>query len=210
VYELIKSNQNLTFAYLCRAYAAIPEHFNKLYSTLGAIGYHPQPWRQSTTVVIPKPNKPDYSNPKAYQTIALLNCLGKVLEKLMASRISGMVETHNLLYPDQIGGRPQRSAIDAAMALTHDVKMGRSKHLTMTALFLDVQGAFDNVSSTRLTSTRRQFGCTMATATPPCDLRNHHQSHRFFHRIRIRHTQLRTSVNCQSVTRRFRRLSSRN
>jgi hypothetical protein len=43
-------------------------------------------------VVIPKPNKPDYSNPKAYRPIALLNCLGKVLEKLMASRLSGMAE----------------------------------------------------------------------------------------------------------------------
>jgi hypothetical protein len=89
-------------------------------------------------VVIPKPNKPNYSNPKAYRPIALLNCLGKVLEKLMASRLSGMAETHDLLHPDQIGGRPQRSAIDAAMAITHDDEMGRSKRLIMTALFLDV------------------------------------------------------------------------
>jgi hypothetical protein len=51
---------------------------------------------------------------------------------------------------------------------------------------------------------------TTATATPPCDLRNHQQSHRFFHRIRIRHTRLRSAVNFQSVTRRFLRLSSRN
>jgi hypothetical protein len=36
-------------------------------------------------VVIPKPNKPNYSNPKAYRPIALLNCLRKVLEKLMSS-----------------------------------------------------------------------------------------------------------------------------
>jgi hypothetical protein len=114
-----------------------------------------QPWWQSTTVVIPKPNKPDYSNRKVYRPIALLNCLRKVLEKLMASRLSGMVETHDLLHPDQIGGHPQRSAIDAAMALTHAIKMGRSKSLTTTALFLEVQGAFDNVSSIRLTSTMR-------------------------------------------------------
>jgi ribonuclease HI len=110
-------------------------------------------------VVIPKPNKPDYSNTKAYRPIALLNCLGKVLEKLMASRLSGMAETHDLVHPDQIGGDPQRSAIDAAMALTHDVEMGRSQCLSTTALFLDVRGAFDNVSSTQLTSTMRQLGC---------------------------------------------------
>jgi hypothetical protein len=47
------------------------------------------------------------------------------------------------------------------MALTHDIEMGRSKYLTMTALFLDMQGAFDNVSSTQLTSTMRQLGCPM-------------------------------------------------
>jgi hypothetical protein len=110
-------------------------------------------------VVIPKPNKPDYSNPKAYQPIALLNCLGKVLEKLMASRLSGMAETHDLLHPDRIGGCPQRSTIDATIARTHDIEIGCSKRLIMTALFLDVRGAFDNVSSTQLTSTMRQLGC---------------------------------------------------
>jgi hypothetical protein len=45
------------------------------------------------------------------------------------------------------------------MALTHDIKMGCSKHLTMTAFFLDVRGAFNNISSSQLTSTMRQLGC---------------------------------------------------
>jgi hypothetical protein len=58
--------------------------FNHLYVALGQEGYHPRCWRQAMTVIIPKPNKPDYSDPKAYQPIALLNCLGKILEKLMA------------------------------------------------------------------------------------------------------------------------------
>jgi hypothetical protein len=34
------------------------------------------------------------------------------------------------------------------MALTHDIEMGHSKCLTTTALFLDMRGAFDNISST--------------------------------------------------------------
>jgi hypothetical protein len=89
----------------------------------------------------------------------LLNCLGKVLEKLMATRLSTMAEAHDLLHPDQVGGRPHRSAIDAAMALAHDVDIGNKQRLVTTALFLDVRGAFDNVSSTRLTHTMRQRGC---------------------------------------------------
>jgi hypothetical protein len=48
----------------------------------------------------------------------------------------------------------------------------------------------------------------IATATPPCNFRNHHQNHRFFHRIRIRRTLLCCSGNFQNVTRRFRRVSS--
>jgi hypothetical protein len=67
-----------------------------------------------------------------------LNCLGNVLKKLMALRLGSMVETYDLLHPDQRGGCPQRSTINAAMALTHDVKMGYSKCLIMTALFLNV------------------------------------------------------------------------
>jgi hypothetical protein len=98
-------------------------------------------------VLIPKPNKPDYSNPEAYHPIALLNCLGKVLEKLMATHLSSMSESHNLLHLDQIRGRPQRLAIDAVIALVHDVDMVKSRKLSSAALFLDIWGAFDNVSS---------------------------------------------------------------
>jgi hypothetical protein len=110
-------------------------------------------------VVIPKPNKPDYSNPKAYRPIALLNCLGRVLEKLMATCLSSMSESHNFLHPDQIRGRPQRSAIDAVMVLVYDVDMAKSRNLSSAALFLDVRGAFDNVSSNRLLHTLHHLGC---------------------------------------------------
>jgi hypothetical protein len=40
-----------------------------------------------------------------------------------------------------------------------------------------------------------------------CICNNEHQNHCFFHRIRIHHTQLLTSVNFRSITHRFHRLS---
>jgi hypothetical protein len=49
--------------------------------------------------------------------ITLLNCLGKVSEKIMATRLSYWAETTDLLYSEQMGGRKQRSAVDAAMCL---------------------------------------------------------------------------------------------
>jgi hypothetical protein len=143
----------IPFACLRQVYAAIPDHVNAFYSTLGAKGYHPRSWREATTAIIPKPNKPDYSSVKAYRPIALLNCMGKILEKLMATRLAQMAEAHHLLHPDQIGGRPQHSAIDAAMALMHEIETNAGTKWVTLALFLDVRGAFDNVSSAHLLHT---------------------------------------------------------
>jgi hypothetical protein len=94
---------------------------NTFYLTLRATGYHPQSWHEATTAIIPKPNKPDYSLVKTYCPIALLNCIGKIPEKFMATRLAQIAEAHHLLHPDQISGRPQHSAINAAMALTHEI-----------------------------------------------------------------------------------------
>jgi hypothetical protein len=69
-----------------------------------------------------------------------------------------MAEPHHLLHPDQIRGHPQRSAIDATLALTHDLEMGTSMKLITSTLFLDVRAAFNNVSATRLLHTMQQLG----------------------------------------------------
>ncbi|KAJ7936781.1 hypothetical protein B0H13DRAFT_1461355, partial [Mycena leptocephala] len=45
-------------------------------------GYHPREWGKAIAVALRKPRKPDYSNPRAYRLIQLLECLGKILEKI--------------------------------------------------------------------------------------------------------------------------------
>jgi hypothetical protein len=109
--------------------------------------------------VIPKPNKPHYSAVKAYYPIALLNYIGKVLEKLMATRLSLMAELHNILHADQSGGCPKCLAINAAMALIHKVEANAGNCFITSALFLDVRGTFDNVSSTCLLTTMHTLSC---------------------------------------------------
>lgn len=132
------------------AYEAIPDIFFRLYSNLVDIGYHPKCWKQATGAVLKKPSKPDYSIPKAYRVISLLNCLGKVSERILAQRLGYLAETTPLLHPSQIGGRLQKSAIDAALILTNEVEQNRiAKHKTST-LFLDIKGAFDHVAKNQL------------------------------------------------------------
>ncbi|KAJ5244945.1 hypothetical protein N7489_005041 [Penicillium chrysogenum] len=94
------------------------------------LGYCPNRFRESTTVILRKPGKPDYTIPKAYRPITLLSTLGKALESVLATRLSYLVEAHTLLPDTHIGGEQ-----DAHVA---------------TLLTLDVTGAFDHVAHERL------------------------------------------------------------
>jgi hypothetical protein len=48
-------------------------------------------------MVLWKPGKLDYSSPGFYHLISLLNTLGKLLEAVMARRLSYMAEKYSLL-----------------------------------------------------------------------------------------------------------------
>jgi hypothetical protein len=66
-------------------------------------------FKHSTTAVIRKPQKDNYTIPKAYQPIALLNTISKLIEGIIAKRISYITEIHQLLPGTYIGGCKGRS-----------------------------------------------------------------------------------------------------
>ena len=88
------------------------------------LGHWPKYFKFSTTVVIPKPNKTSYDNPKAFRPIVLLNTLGKLVEKVIAERLQFIVASNNFIYPSQLGGLKFKSTNDAGTALTHIIRSG--------------------------------------------------------------------------------------
>jgi hypothetical protein len=60
--------------------------------------------------------------PKAYKVILLLDCLAKIMEKIVVRRLAVMAEFKTLLHMHQIGGRRQKSAINAVMVLIQKVQ----------------------------------------------------------------------------------------
>ena len=87
--------------------------------------------------------KRNYTVPKSYRIITLLNCLGKISEKILATRLAYFAP--EMLDADQMGGRKQRSATDAVLALVHNIEMAKTRKNTVSYLLLDVKGAFDHV-----------------------------------------------------------------
>lgn len=139
-----------------------PLVFFQFYSTLINTGYHPTIWRQATGAVLKKVGKDDYSIPKSYRVISLLNCLGKVSEKIMAYRLGELAETTDLIHPSQLGGRKKKSAIDAALLLTDWVQNMKKAGLRPTTLFLDIKGAYDYVSKNQLLTIMAEKGLPLS------------------------------------------------
>lgn len=63
------------------------------------ISHHLEPFHDSITIILQKPNKPDYSIPKAYRPIQLLEVLGKVIERIQARHIAYHLLKNNLISP---------------------------------------------------------------------------------------------------------------
>jgi hypothetical protein len=147
----------ITQEIIAKAFQAIPDTFLKVYGLLVEKGYHPKCWRRATGAILAKPGKPDYSIPKAYRIISLLNCLGKVSERILAKRLSLMSEKGPLLHDSQMGGRRKRSAVDTAILLTDFVERNKAKKQKSSVVFLDIKGAFDHVAKSRLLQIMRSL-----------------------------------------------------
>ncbi|KAF7566278.1 hypothetical protein PtrM4_145980 [Pyrenophora tritici-repentis] len=126
-----------------------PEILFIAYSILFNYGYHPRCWKAATGAILKKPSKLDYSLPKAYRVITLLNSLGKVLERIIAKRLASLAETTNLLHSSQIRGRNKKSAIDAALLLVDQIQHKKQQGQITSTVFVDVKGAFDHVIHNR-------------------------------------------------------------
>ena len=127
----------------------IEYHLQTLVQANVRLRHFPKAFKHTTTVVLRKPSRPDYTKVKAYRPIALENTVGKVMESVIAETISYLTETYELLPPHPYGGRPGRSAEDAMMILSENIHQAWKKKV-YTAVFMDVAGAFNNVHHGRL------------------------------------------------------------
>lgn len=85
------------------------------------LGHCPQRWKTAKIVVLRKPGKTEYTSPSAYRPISLLNTLGKILEGVIARRLSYWVETHRLLPDTQFRARPGRNPEQAVLVLANSI-----------------------------------------------------------------------------------------
>jgi hypothetical protein len=92
-----------------------------LFRACVTLNYHSLCFRIAHIIALKKLNRKDYSNVKTYRFIALLNTLSKILESVVARRISSLAETHDMLSISQMSERKNRSCETALKLLTEQI-----------------------------------------------------------------------------------------
>lgn len=120
-------------------------HLTQIFRASLELNYYPDQWKVYTTIVLRKPGKPDYSLPKAYRPVALLDSMAKILSACVAEDLVSIAERHGLFPANHFGGRPGRATNDSLMLSTQWIYEKWRQKLVVSALFLDIQGAYPNV-----------------------------------------------------------------
>ena len=66
-------------------------------------GYLPKQWKKANVKFLKTPGKPNYNNPSSYRPISLTSIIGKLMERIITSRLEGFVETNDILDEEQEG-----------------------------------------------------------------------------------------------------------
>lgn len=82
---------------------------------------------------------------KAYRPISLLPTLGKIVEAVMARRLSYWAETHHMLPDSQFGARPRRSCQQALTLLVEEIMAAWKNNKVVSMVSFDVKGAYNGV-----------------------------------------------------------------
>ena len=109
-----------------------------------SLGYFPNKFKTASIKLIPKPNT-DQSNPINYRPISLLEVTGKLLERIINTRITIHLETKNIIKDTQHGFRNFRGT-DTALTVIHETIAHHTANKQQCYLILrDVSKAFDKV-----------------------------------------------------------------
>ncbi|OAQ58910.1 reverse transcriptase [Purpureocillium lilacinum] len=121
-------------------------------------GVVPDQWRTAKIIPLKKPEKGDYTEAQAWRPISLLSTLGKILEAVVAERISYVVETYGLLPANHFGARKRRSAEQALLLLQEQIYKAWRARKVLSLVSFDVKGAYNGVCKERLLQRMRARG----------------------------------------------------
>ena len=103
-----------------------------------------------------KPGKPK-SEITSYRPLSLTSSFGKILEKIITNRVKDWCNKNDIINKQQNGFRSKRNTNGNLFKLTQSLKQNIKKGFVTSAIFLDVEKAFDQVRHTGLLHKIKKF-----------------------------------------------------
>jgi len=117
-----------------------PNVLLSIYNTCLAEGVFPRTWKTARLVLLRKGDKP-LGEPSSYRPLCLLDCLGKLFEKILDTRLRSHLDDTGGLDDRQFGFRKGRSTTDALNTLRSTIKATKLK---IGILTMDIKNAFNS------------------------------------------------------------------
>ena len=114
-------------------------------------------WRQGEIIPFPKPAK-DHQLTSSYRPICLLSTIGKLMERLVKTRLEWFLESNNKLDPSQAGFRKCRSTVEQVSRLTQTIYDGFEDGKRTLIVYVDFSRAYDKVWKMKLLAKMGELG----------------------------------------------------
>ena len=127
--------------------------FNKTWKS----GVVPKAWKLATISPILKKGKPA-DLPQSYRPISKTSSIGKVAERIVNKRLYWWLESTGVISQSQAGFRAKSRTEDQLFRFTQKVLDGFQEQKHTTAIFIDLQQAYDRVWKTGLYQKMQSLG----------------------------------------------------
>ncbi len=117
----------------------------EIYKASYLLQYLPKVWRKARVIFIPKEGKKDYSMPRSFRPITLSSFLVKGMERVLLWELNATTLAINPLSRHQHAFRRGKSTETALSNMVEYIEKALVKRKFALGVFLDIQGAFDNV-----------------------------------------------------------------
>lgn len=115
-----------------------------LFNAIFRMQYYPRLWKVSQIVMIAKPGKPP-TELSSYRPISLLPILSKVFEKVFLHRLKPVLDENKIIPDHQFGFREKHATVEQVHRVVHKIRQSLEKKEYCSAVFLDIEQAFDRV-----------------------------------------------------------------
>ena len=127
-----------------------------IYNNIFTSAKYPDKWKLAKVIALYKKGK--HFLPENYRPISLLDCFGKILEKLIYKQMFSFITKHSILFIYQYGFREGFSTTLALIDIMDTIKKRLDNNEFGVGIFIDIKKAFDTVNHNLLFYKLEHYG----------------------------------------------------